>query len=207
MDSERKRIPITTQNEMIDCDCPICQAQADGFFEATGIKSVGFTMFDAHHLELEDEFAFSTTESREEWEERQRDFEQSYAAISQQVEERKHAATEDDAEMQSVWKSTFVNWNGPPLLNNPFSDGAMHVGFCLCEIVGDLKRHTSGRDHLLRLNEAYRTFRRSESPELARSAEKNLCNELEKAAIAFPELVAKSADLQSHIHELMRQLE
>jgi hypothetical protein len=127
--------------------------------------------------------------------------------MSQRVEDGKRAAAEEDRETQSVWKSTFVDWNGPPLFSDPFSEGAMHVGFCLCEIVGDLKRHSGGRDYLLRLNAAYRNFRRSESPELARSAAQNLCNALEDAASAFPELVGKSADLQSHIHELMRKLE
>ena len=34
----------------------------------------GFTAIDGHLLELDDEFAFSTKETREEWEEQQREF-------------------------------------------------------------------------------------------------------------------------------------
>ncbi len=34
-----------------------------------GMFGVGFTSIDGHHLELDDEFAFSKCETREEWEE------------------------------------------------------------------------------------------------------------------------------------------
>src|SRR5690606_14851888 len=64
IESERRRVPITADGSHLDCDCPICQAMADG---ASG-GSPAFLFFDGHHLELEDEFAFSLSESREEWE-------------------------------------------------------------------------------------------------------------------------------------------
>ena len=47
----------------IDCDCPICDMMADGMF------GTAFVGIDGHHLELDDEFAFSLHESREAWEE------------------------------------------------------------------------------------------------------------------------------------------
>jgi len=64
IDSERRRLPITDSGGHYDCDCPICQADADGLFGTGPV----FMFYDGHHLELEDEFAFSLIASREEWE-------------------------------------------------------------------------------------------------------------------------------------------
>jgi len=204
MQAERQRVPITMTDSVVDCDCPLCQAQADGFFGMMGVQSVGFMMFDGHHLELEDEFAFSLSETREEWEERQREYAESAAAFAQQQAMKAEQAAGDDGSTDSIWNRTHVDWDGPPMFDDPLALGAMQVGFCLCEIVGDLKRQPEGREYVLRLNEAYRNFRRSDSPQMARIAAQNLCSELEDTAQAFPGMVAKSADLQSHIHEIMR---
>ena len=48
-----------SEQHAIDCDCPICNMMADGMF------GVGFNSIDGHHLELDDEFAFSMHETRE----------------------------------------------------------------------------------------------------------------------------------------------
>jgi hypothetical protein len=93
------------------------------------------------------------------------------------------------------------------MLGNPFTEGAMRIGFCLCEIVSDLKQHSHGQQHLTRINDVYRDFRQSDTAELARKTAEQLCQELEEAAHTCPDLTAKSADLQSRIHEVVRALE
>lgn len=50
---------VESEQYVADCDCPICEMMADGMF---GIR---FTSIDGHHLELDDEFAFSMHENRE----------------------------------------------------------------------------------------------------------------------------------------------
>lgn len=47
---------------MGDCNCPICDMTADGMFGPS------FWCIDGHHLELDDEFAFSLWRTHEEWE-------------------------------------------------------------------------------------------------------------------------------------------
>ena len=53
IESERRRMPLTGNASHLIDDCPLCQAQASGEFGPM------FMCFDRHHLELEDEFAFS----------------------------------------------------------------------------------------------------------------------------------------------------
>ena len=200
MHAERSRMPVTSEDSMIDCDCPICQAQAEGQF------GTGFIMFDGHHLELEDEFAFSTIKNREEWEGTQWDVPEPEMDLPQQ-EPADDVDVEEEELAAPVWQSSFVDWDGPPTLADPLAEAAMRIGFCLCEIIADLKQRPDGRTHLLRLNDAYREFRRSPSSELARQAAQQLCKELEETAAAHPELMSKSSDLQSRIDEVLRSLD
>ena len=62
IESERRRVPITEDGLHLDCDCPICQTMS------TGQAGPVFCWFDGHHLEMEDEFAFSLTRLRCDWE-------------------------------------------------------------------------------------------------------------------------------------------
>lgn len=62
IETERRHLPLLGDGSHLDCECPICQMAADGQF------GPAFVGFDGHHLELDDEFAFSLCESREEWE-------------------------------------------------------------------------------------------------------------------------------------------
>lgn len=50
---------------LIDCECVVCQMMANGSFGPS------FASLDGHHLELDEEFAFSMFETREQWEEEQ----------------------------------------------------------------------------------------------------------------------------------------
>lgn len=61
---ERERMPLIAPEDQHDesCDCPICDAIASGKFGPS------FLFFDGHHLELEDDFAFSLSSTLEEWE-------------------------------------------------------------------------------------------------------------------------------------------
>lgn len=53
------------QYPLIDCDCVVCQMMASGKF------GPGFESLDGHHLELDEDFAFSMFETMEEWQEEQ----------------------------------------------------------------------------------------------------------------------------------------
>lgn len=61
IETERRHLPLLSDGSHLDCECPICQMIADGQFGPT------FVGFDGHHLELDEEFAFSLCESPEDW--------------------------------------------------------------------------------------------------------------------------------------------
>lgn len=92
----------------------------------------------------------------------------------------------------------------PPLSRN--SAAYRFGGFGTAEVVGDLKRREGGRPHLKTLNEAFASLRGAADPVAVRSAAEQLRGELEEVAQTYPDLVAKSADLQSHLDEVLRHL-
>jgi len=189
IESERRRMPITGNGHPLHDDCPLCQAEATGEFGPM------FLCFDGHHLELEDEFAFSLAETREEWEKEQEDHRRFSEEMDRKSAERK-AAGEDDV---SIWKTSYVNWDGlPPEL----ARGAL--GFHLAELVTNLKE--SGADEQTRdaLNGAFAAFSAATDPIILASAAELLRERLEMIAQEHPELVSKSADLQSRLDEVLR---
>jgi hypothetical protein len=81
------------------------------------------------------------------------------------------------------------------------------LGFRLAELIEDLKRRQDARDYIYSLNEAFDALRRCSAAALERQeAAEALKNELERVAEQFPDLVSKSADLQSQIDQWARQL-
>ncbi len=199
IESERQRMPVVSEGGHLDCDCPICQAQADGAFGSGPM----FIFSDGHHLELEDEFAFSLTESREEWEREQVGFRE-YSSELYPVQAPRKTKNDESA---SVWKSSSVDWDNvlrtdfPPLL------AKLAIGFPLAELVFELQR--CGADSTLTdaLNTAFSTFRRADEPVAEASAAEGLRACLEQVAETYPILIARSADLQSRLDEVLRSAE
>lgn len=196
IESERRRMPILDDGRHLDCDCPICRAQAEGAF-GSGPE---FMFFDSTHLEIEDEFAFSLTESRDEWEMEH----SAMMCIDAQVEYElsKTAAVADKPE--SAWKSSSVDWD--KLLGGGGSHQAAKLacGFPLAELVSHLKRCGAEQETIDGLNDAYAEFRRAEDRVAEQSAAEALRESLENVADAHPELVPRSADLQSRLDEVLR---
>ena len=197
IESERRRMPVTSDGSHLDDDCPICQAEAAGDFGPT------FMWFDGHRLELEDEFAFSLTESREEWEREQEECQKFSEQMDRKRTER-NASADGDCD-DSVWQSSYVDWDrlaGPdatPLL------AKSAIGFPLAELVSDLKERPLGRAHLVKINEAYISYQTAQDPVALRSAAEQLRDCLEVVANMFAELTPKSADLQSRLDEVLRR--
>jgi len=83
IECDRRRVPyaagvaiegieaVVPEQHNTNCECPICEMMADGMF------GVMFNSIDGHHLELDNEFAFSMHATREAWEEEQREFAES----------------------------------------------------------------------------------------------------------------------------------
>ena len=186
-----------TEHHMIDCDCPICQMMADGSF------GISFTGIDGHHLELDDEFAFSMCETREAWDEKQREYARFSAECDrkEKVRERKIAAGElDEAdEVASVWSGQ--------VSDNPLpgdSRGYLKLAFLLAEVVSELQFDgDSNAETIKRLNCDFSAFRMCAIEEQADAA-KTLIATLETIAESHPSLVPRVADFQSRIEETLR---
>jgi len=195
IESERHRMPrvIEVGHGVIDCDCPICEMMSAGDFGPT------FTGIDGHHLELDEEFAFSLHETREEWEQKQCEFAQMSMEIEQnQIAERRSGGEEDD-EFHSVWKNSYVSQDAIP------GDSGGHIGisFLLADMIGSLKNLGAQQD-IDDLNSAFRTYRNAGQFELV-IATKDFQQVLENVAQHHSELVSRSADLQHRLDELERK--
>jgi hypothetical protein len=198
--SERRRMPVTSDGSHLDCDCPICQAQAAGEF------GPAFVCFDGHHLELEEEFAFSLCETHAEWEREQEEYRQFAAEMDRKDRERAAGGDDADSSADSVWQTSFVNWEvmaGPDA--SPHR-AMMALGFPLSELVVDLQECPDSVDPLQSLNRAYGSLRASQDAVAMDSAAHELRNALEVTCGKFPGMTAKCADLQSRLDEVLRRI-
>ena len=160
--------------------------------------------FDGHHLELEDEFAFSLCETREEWERQQEEDRPLIEGIARKERER-HAA-EAAPQADSVWQASFVNWDALASPNVDPRQGLLALGFHLADLVGDLRNRPDGADWSISLNEAYGELRASQDAVARDSAAQEFRDTLEGVCENFSDLTARCADLQSRLDEVLRRL-
>ncbi len=91
-------IPIQGMEEsekephVIDCNCPICKMMAEGAFGPS------FTSLDGYELELDEEFAFSKHETRQQWKEEMELFGTSGGSGAEDEDNEDDADEEDDYE-------------------------------------------------------------------------------------------------------------
>ncbi|MEQ1826399.1 MAG: hypothetical protein ABL921_10640 [Pirellula sp.] len=181
------------EQPLIDCDCPICQMMIGETFGET------FVSIDGHHLELDDEFAFSLCETREEWDEQQREYEEFSRAMDLKRIEREEANSEEQDEFGSVWKHTFVSDQGIPGDTN----GHLSISFFLADMISTLKEAGAKQEDIDAINQVFRQYREAGPYELA-AATDLFQQTLEHTAQTYPLLVGRSADLQHRLDELFR---
>lgn len=196
IDVERHRVPRILdsgpEGAAIDCDCPICEMMKEGNFGPT------FVGIDGHHLELDNEFAFSLLETREEWDDHRREYEELSLACELPQNAIETSAEEPD-EFGSVWKNSYVGKEGIP---GDFN-GNIEISFLLADMIGSLKQ-LKANDAIIELNEAFRAYRIAGRYELAIVTE-HFQRVLESVAQQYSGLVGRSADLQQRLDELARQ--
>ena len=199
IECERRRMPVTGEQTHLDCDCPICQASVHGEFGSGPM----FMAFDGHHLELEDEFAFSMIESRDDWERQQADDRCRMAEFQRQ----QSMWEESDEESDSAWQLSSVDWNKVLSGSGSLLSAPMALGFPLAELITKLKKLkklNADQTHVDSLNWAFTALRSADDLAAAVSAAEEFRRCLQNAATEFPELTSKSADLQSRTDEILR---
>ena len=215
IESSRRHLPRLADGTHLDCDCPLCRMMMDDaeMFYPT------FTGFDGHHLEMDDEFAFSLHETREEWEAEQEEFRQ----FNEEFKQNERAPVErlgtgsadntdddnadapdsdaDEDEFASAWKSSFVS-------SDALQAGVsvMTLGFRMTELVSDLKLRKAAQDQIDALNEAFDALRAAAwDTQLRAFAVEQMTDELERLAGSHPDLTSKAADLESQLDSWSRQ--
>ncbi len=197
-----------------DCDCPVCNLLDSGMF------GTSFTWLDGHHLELDDEFAFSMFEKHEDWEEQS----QVWREMSDECDEDKECDECDDCDEDDEGGEARESTAEHPMRtsqqldefasawSNPMSDeplpgdrhGYMRLAFRLSEVIAELESIGAPHTHIARLNRAFRGFFESDltSSVAARGSFKE---SLEQVADHYPHLLPKLCDLQSQVDELARR--
>lgn len=175
-----------------DCDCPVCMMMSEDFFGPS------FIHMDGHHLELEDDFAFSLSETYEQWEAEQMEFESLSDAIDFEMQRTDRDDPDCPEEFQSVW-SGFVS--DAPLPGD--SNGHAKLAFLLCEIIDELRSAGCDRSTIETVNQRFQAFR-SCDPQAVCQAGHALNEALEDLAGGHPELVGRIADFQSRVDECLR---
>ena len=208
IESGRRHMPLLADGTHLDCDCPLCRMMVDD----AGMFYPAFSCFDGHHLELDDEFAFSLWETREQWEEEQQSYWEFNEEFERKEQQRKELATDDadfdpnsgetDDEFASVWTSSFVS----DCQESRLRVSVLTLGFRMAELVGDLKTRQAAQEQVDALNVSFDSL----SPAAHDSAERRsasaaLSVELEKLATNWPDLTSKIADMQSQLDEWSRQ--
>ena len=175
--------------EPVDDDCPICQMMGEGGF------GVAFTGLDGHHLELDDEFAFSLCETREEWEEQQREFEEMSAEIERERKEREAAADDEPEGLGPTWTGRVSD---EPIPGD--TEGHLELAFMLAEIVAILESRNAPREDIRGINDRFAEFRNCDPDELA-VAGRRLGDQLESLTDTYPDITSRVADFCSRIDD------
>ncbi len=193
-------------SHFFDCDCPICKMLSEESFGPC-IES-----FDGHHLELDDEFAFSMCESKEEWERQQREFESWSNDLAEGHNEKKWEEVDSLAQVaggqqdEPGSESAISAWSGS-LSDEALpgdSRGHMKMAFLLAEVVSHLSDGNSPPEVIRELNERFNAFRHADQEGDATEAARRLANHLESLTAANPKLTSRIADFQSRLDEHLR---
>ena len=207
IECSRRRVPRGSQVPIVgmdreegkqhvpDCDCPICDMMASGMF------GVGFTSMDGHHLENDNEFAFSTHEFIEDWQREQEEYRSFSAEMDRRQAERDARIAAGERE-ENVYASAW---------SNPMSDAAipgdsmghLKLSFRLAEIICDLEQAGAPNQIIKDLNVSFRGFRENEFED-KQAIRAILGQHLDAAADQYPNLLPKISDFQSQLDEQLR---
>ncbi|MCA9168754.1 MAG: hypothetical protein KDB23_13860, partial [Planctomycetales bacterium] len=173
-----RRVPVLRHggHQPIDPDCPICEMLAANHREPTRID------FDGHQLELDDEFAFSTTSDREEWNLEHGNWDDFEDDDDDDLsdDDNDDFTDEDDEQLEnepsllermcanlvrdvtgrldpSVWSMSYVT--DDPLPGDPH--GHMRLAFRVAELVSALKSNQTSSSDVEDLMQAFRVYRQA----------------------------------------------
>ncbi|MCU0713294.1 MAG: hypothetical protein MUC43_14635 [Pirellula sp.] len=189
-----------------NCDCPICEMMNDGLF------GTGFISYDGYNLEMDNEFAFSMYETREEWERGHMAYEDDFGMSDDWLGDDSDDGLEDEADeglddddLKPVWTGIQPRDELPGGQLPGDSSGQLLMAFMLSELTGNLQGNNASQLEIDLLNQAFKAMRKSSGQDRSQLAA-SFKNKLEELTVKYPALTPKIADLQSMIDESGRNL-
>ncbi len=196
IEKERRHLPLVADASHFDCDCPLCRMQIDGDF------GPAFTGFDGHHLELDNEFAFSLCETREEWEEEQQEYRRFADTMDAKQQQR---GTTDELSLSGVWSRSFIDPESFAQADSSSPFPILALATRVAELISDLQTEPADRESIDALNSAFDAYRAAQHDgAMAATSREDLATILERIASAHPTLTPKASDLQSLLDEWQR---
>ena len=211
IDRERRRLPLVDNDASeFDCDCPLCRMMSQPG------AGPAFTYLGGFHLD--DDFAFSFCQTREEWDSQAGDGDNLGLASAPSLLPSVTAdfdpdeCDDDDRGTElarcvirrttpSVWKTSYVN---PDIMAESPATRLFGVGTYLAELIADLKQPDGSRTLIDGLNRQYDNLCQSVRPShrgLTQPVLDRFCEQLQEVADKRPDLTAKCNDLQEHLRE------
>ncbi|MCU0719180.1 MAG: hypothetical protein MUC83_05720 [Pirellula sp.] len=200
-------------NHETNCDCPICEMMNDGLF------GVGFVHYDGYNLEMDNEFAFSMYETREEWESEQLAFDNdfggdkyssdSFDASDDWLGDNSTDENDDEAkgdlddDLKPVWTGIQSRDELPGGQLPGDSSGQLLMAFMLSELTGNLQGNSAPQHEIDTLNQEFKAMRKGTVKE-RRQLAASFKSKLEELTNKYPALTPKIADFQSMIDESVR---
>lgn len=203
IEHERRRLPegASGAEAAVECDCPLCQMMAED-------SAPYFWGLDGAHMD--EDFAFSTYPTREDWEQEQQERQRWRCEFDQQQERRKL----DKEAAESLWQRTFINdeltdslplAEFVPVAVFGFSAMVGEINQDLLDGAGDSEQAAAQRDTLNRLLGNLRDALQSET-ELLDPAINRLVDELEDLGAQNEAISAKCSDLARRLQDLPDRL-
>ncbi len=204
IEHERARVPeaLTGPEHIIDCDCPLCQMQAD-------MPGIGFWFLDG--CNMDDDFAFSDYRTREEWDKEQRDreeFDRRYEAEQAECDRLGVKFPKDGwGNPDYVWEESFTTSGttgdspGMTILLRLFS-----IGSQLAELIVALKEPPEDRASIDRLNRDFGNLREIAQSDDYATVEALIEPVLERFRESLGEVAAARPALEERAVELQNRL-
>ena len=203
IDRERRRIPeaVSAEDAMVDHDCPLCQMMAESL-------GSGPVFWHLDGCNMDEDFAFSWHDTRQEWEAEQQQYEEFSRLYHERRAERERLGVEDPCpgylDPDHVWQRSFVaDWadDGPSIPLRLFA-----IGSNLAELTVDLKSPVLQRSLVDPLHRDFGNLRevcRADDPAtfeaLVQPVLDRLCDSLANVAAQRNDLRRKCEDLQQRL--------
>jgi hypothetical protein len=228
IDRERRRLPevISDEEEMQDCDCPLCQTMAEDQF--------GVTFWTLDDSGMDHEFAFSLFATKEEWDKEQAEWDAMDRALEKEVNANRplQAPGTDAIESREELRNSFDTKSNPEAArgeqvdrnaflsdpNSVWQNSAMNMqvltelppgqavavllfslGANIAELTEDLRHRP---EHVDWLRSSFDQFRNSlkqfDAWQTSESIDE-LCGALDTIVEACPDLRAKGDDFKSRL--------